>query len=309
VTGLGVTTTTTYSYAGLQLLSLSTTATGGTAATATVSYLYDEAGRPFAGLYRGSVASTTVPFLTVTNERGDVVELTDATSNAFAAYSYDAWGNPTARSSAATGSVTASQAVSIAAVQPLRYAGYTYDAFSWLYYCSQRYYDPATYQWISKDPAKADGEESAYQYCGGEPIGRTDPRGEHYFVFNGSTLFVRRSYWSLDWSCGATTGDPNLLGWTQTNGPTPPGRYEVRRSDIQATSGAWGRWRVRLWRRQWTNTFGRDRMYVHGGPWRHTHGCIRVKNYALSSIMGIVRSHGTVQVVVSYTHRAYVPNR
>jgi RHS repeat-associated protein len=46
-----------------------------------------------------------------------------------------------------------------------------------LYYCSQRYYDPATCQWISADPAQADGEESAYQYCGGDPIGRTDPTG------------------------------------------------------------------------------------------------------------------------------------
>jgi hypothetical protein len=25
-------------------------------------------------------------------------------------------------------------------------------------------------QWISKDPQKADGEESAYQYCGGDPM-------------------------------------------------------------------------------------------------------------------------------------------
>jgi hypothetical protein len=29
----------------------------------------------------------------------------------------------------------------------------------------------------TKDPAKADGEESAYQYCGGDPVGKTDPSG------------------------------------------------------------------------------------------------------------------------------------
>ncbi|MDP2234306.1 MAG: RHS repeat-associated core domain-containing protein, partial [Actinomycetota bacterium] len=49
----------------------------------------------------------------------------------------------------------------------LRYAGYCYDEVSGLYYLSQRYYDPATACFVSKDPARADGEESAYQYCAG----------------------------------------------------------------------------------------------------------------------------------------------
>jgi RHS repeat-associated protein len=65
----------------------------------------------------------------------------------------------------------------IASRQPLRYASYTFDEQSGLYYCSQRYYDPAVAAFISKDPARADGEESAYQYCGGDPVGKTDPSG------------------------------------------------------------------------------------------------------------------------------------
>ena len=60
----------------------------------------------------------------------------------------------------------------------LRYASYAYDAESGLYYCSARYYDPATRQWTTGDPAKADGEESAYQYCEGDPVGEIDPSGE-----------------------------------------------------------------------------------------------------------------------------------
>ena len=36
----------------------------------------------------------------------------------------------------------------------------------------------STAQFITKDPAKADGEESAYQYCGGDPVGKVDPSGE-----------------------------------------------------------------------------------------------------------------------------------
>ena len=32
-------------------------------------------------------------------------------------------------------------------------------------------------QWISPDPANSDGEQSAYQYCGGDPVNRVDPTG------------------------------------------------------------------------------------------------------------------------------------
>jgi hypothetical protein len=46
-----------------------------------------------------------------------------------------------------------------------------------LYYLSARHYDPATMQFLTKDPARADGEESAYQHCGGDPVGKVDPSG------------------------------------------------------------------------------------------------------------------------------------
>jgi RHS repeat-associated protein len=61
----------------------------------------------------------------------------------------------------------------------LRYATYCYDGESGLYYLSARHYDPATGQFLSKDPAKADGEESAYQYCEGEPVGTLDSTSLH----------------------------------------------------------------------------------------------------------------------------------
>jgi len=56
-------------------------------------------------------------------------------------------------------------------------AGYAYDAERGLYYFSARYYDPSTRQWTTGDPAKADGEESAYQYDGGDPVGKVDLSG------------------------------------------------------------------------------------------------------------------------------------
>jgi RHS repeat-associated protein len=113
----------------------------------------------------------------VTTDRGDVVELLDASGSSFAAYGYDEWGVSTLSTSSATALVSANLAQAISRRQPLRYAGYCFDAEEGLYYLSARTYDPITRQFLSKDPAKADGEESAYQYCGGDPVGKVDPSG------------------------------------------------------------------------------------------------------------------------------------
>ncbi len=104
-------------------------------------------------------------------------ELTNGAGVPFAFYAHDAYGNPTTTLSRAVTGISAGLAAAIAERNILRYAGYAYDAHSGLYYCSQRYYDPATASFITKDPAKADGEESAYQYCGGDPVGMVDPDG------------------------------------------------------------------------------------------------------------------------------------
>jgi len=46
-----------------------------------------------------------------------------------------------------------------------------------LYYLSARSYDPKTHQFLSKDLSRNDGEQSAYQYCTGNPVNRVDPTG------------------------------------------------------------------------------------------------------------------------------------
>ena len=178
-------TTTQFSYEGLLLMGLSATQTGGaTNDSWKITYLYDENGRPYAGVYRQPDSSTQPVFFgIITTDRGDVVSLLDSAGNPFAAYRYDAWGNPQGVGNLATGIWTQStglvgQAVAnaVAARQPLRYASYCYDTESGLYYLSARSYDPATAQFISKDPIKSD-ELSPYQYCGGDPISRTDLSG------------------------------------------------------------------------------------------------------------------------------------
>jgi len=172
-----VVTTTDYTYDGITLLSLS--AAQNTTATWTVTYLYDEDGRPYAGVY--TAGTTPVTFLIATNDRGDVVGLTNTAGAWFARYTYDPYGRVLAQSAQAVSGITATLASQIATRQVLRYASYAYDAHSATYYLAARHYDPATMRFLSKDPARDDGEESAYQYCAGDPVGKVDPSGEKSF--------------------------------------------------------------------------------------------------------------------------------
>jgi RHS repeat-associated protein len=200
-------TDTAWTYSGLSLLSASSTRTVSSAATSTwsVTYLYDGEGRAYAGVYASDATSATV-FGLVTTDRGDVVALTDANGTPFVSYRYDAFGRDLGTLAPGGGSVNATTAAAIASRQPLRYAGYVYDAESALYYLSARHYDPATFQFLQKDPAKADGEESAYQYCGGDPTENTDPSGMSSTYVNpmikmdrakDSVCWVEACYWVL----------------------------------------------------------------------------------------------------------------
>jgi RHS repeat-associated protein len=189
----GAQTTTDFTYTGLTLHKLSASQTGGTDPQDwTITYLYDEYGKPYAGVYRSPATSATpIVFGLVTTDRGDVVELLDADGSPFAAYRYDAWGNPLG---AGTGGATgmwwqttalitdAYLAKAISERQVLRYAGYCYDSESGLYYLSARHYDPVSRQFLSKDLSRNDGEQSAYQYCLGNPVKNVDPTG--YFSWD-----------------------------------------------------------------------------------------------------------------------------
>ena len=83
-------------------------------------------------------------------------------------------------------------AKTIAQRQVLRYAGYCYDSESGMYYLSARHYDPATRQFLSKDLSRNDGEQSAYQYCWGNPVGNVDPTG----LSTGAVFGAANALWS-----------------------------------------------------------------------------------------------------------------
>ncbi len=195
-------TTTSYTYTGLTLHKLEATRTQGeTLESWSLTYLYDEYGKPYAGVYRDTTdenpANWPQPtvFALLTTDRGDVVALLDKNGAPFAAYRYDAWGNPLgqgnisegiwaqATSQGETEVLSLETATKIATRQPLRYAGYCYDSESGMYYLSARHYVPATRQFLSKDLSRNDGEQSAYGYCLGNPVLGTDPSG--YYVVAG----------------------------------------------------------------------------------------------------------------------------
>jgi RHS repeat-associated protein len=96
------------------------------------------------------------------DQLGSVRALTDQSKAVVATYTYDAYGQHTA----STGS----------APNPFRYAGQYRDAESGLYYLRARYYDPATQQFLTRDPLVA-ATEQAYAYAGGSPLNGGDPGG------------------------------------------------------------------------------------------------------------------------------------
>jgi RHS repeat-associated protein len=213
VTG-GLTTSTDFAYQGLLLQSLSASQQGEGASSWRLTYLYDEYGKPYAGVYRSPASSTSpVVFALLTTDRGDVVSLLDAEGNPFAAYRYDAWGNPQGQGnvatgvwSQATGLISSQLASDIARRQPLRYASYCYDSESGLYYLSARSYDPKTRQFLSKDLSRNDGEQSAYQYCGGNPVKYVDPSG--YRLVDERREPTHRAPWFRQWLAWYTAYAP-----------------------------------------------------------------------------------------------------
>jgi RHS repeat-associated protein len=180
-----LTTVTDYDYDGTRLLGLSAARSDG--ATWTIQYVYEGDGRLQEGVYRSG--STSVAFLVQVTARGDVRELLDVQGAPFATYAYDAYGLPTNSTVSGSALVSASTAAQIAERQRLRYAGYMWDSESGLYYCSARYYDPFAAAFISKDPDRADGERSAYQYCSGDPVDNIDPTGCDVWGYKPSDSF------------------------------------------------------------------------------------------------------------------------
>ena len=208
----GVATTTSYVYDGIRLLALTSTTAG---QKQSLTYLYGDKTTPVGALYQSSSApEDSCAFEIVSDAHGDVREMRDRAGEAFARFDYDVYGNIRSQKILQTALISQTLAQQIVELQPLRYAGYVFDSETGLYYCSQRYYDPAVAAFISKDPAKADGEQSAYGYCGGDPVNGVDPSGLFYIGTGQSASYYR----ALEQYCANFYFTPAAVAKTTFNG-------------------------------------------------------------------------------------------
>ena len=103
------------------------------------------------------------------NAHGDVVAVTDTSSNTVASYTYDAWGN------------ILQQSGTFADQNPYRYAGYRYDTETGFYYLQARYYNPNIGRFLSLDPDPGDSDDpitqNGYTYANNNPVMGVDPDG------------------------------------------------------------------------------------------------------------------------------------
>ena len=109
-----------------------------------------------------SLATGTVTYL-VTDSLGSVRGIVNSSGALTGTTSYDAWGNPQTSSG-------------LTATTPFGFAG-GYTDPDGLIYLVNRYYDPATGQFMSVDPDLAQTQQP-YQYADGNPVSETDPTGD-----------------------------------------------------------------------------------------------------------------------------------
>ena len=123
----------------------------------TYSFVYGPGGIPIE-----QIDASGNPTYLSQDQLGSTRLLTNSVGAVSATYSYDPYGNVTAKTGTAT--------------TPIGFAsGYT-DAESGLQYLINRYYDPATGQFLSVDPAFA-VTGSRYGYVGDSPLNGIDPLG------------------------------------------------------------------------------------------------------------------------------------
>ena len=159
----------TFTYNGDGLEMSETTASGDSALTwdvassvpellvdGTTSLIYGPAGLPIE-----QVSGTSSQFF-FHGQLGSTRALLDSSGAISATFSYSPYGIPTATTGTAT--------------TPIRFAGALYEPETGLYYLINRFYDPATAQFLSVDPAVA-ASHSAYGYVAENPVNGVDPSG------------------------------------------------------------------------------------------------------------------------------------
>ncbi len=134
----------------------------------TVSTWYTQGMGEYGDIISARDAVAGASSLQLYDASGNVNQTTDAGANITATLSYDAFGNVTDNSGPANPTV---------AWQGKQ--GYQFEQPLGLQYVRQRWYDPATRQFISQDPLGfGGGDVNLFRYAGNNPVNRNDPSGQ-----------------------------------------------------------------------------------------------------------------------------------
>jgi RHS repeat-associated protein len=126
----------------------------------TAHYIYGPGGTPIEQIKL--VTTTVTPTYLHQDQLGSTVLITTSTGTKADTYTYDPYGTVTAH----TGTTNTN----------LQYNGQYADTETGFIYLRARYYDPATVQFLTIDPA-APASRARYAYGAGNPLTNTDPTG------------------------------------------------------------------------------------------------------------------------------------
>jgi RHS repeat-associated protein len=160
----------------------------------TTSYIYGPG-----GLALEQIAGSTISFMHH-DQIGSTRLITNSAGSSVETYRYDSYGNLVA----STGTIT----------NRLRFAGQYQDGESSLYYLRARYYDTATGQFISVDPAVR-STRAPYRYTAGNPLKQIDPSG---LATAGLSLGVQVGPLNVGWSGCVVADTHGNYGATLTRG-------------------------------------------------------------------------------------------
>ncbi len=151
--------------------------------TNTLDFQYDASGNMVGFKYNG------IPYYYLRNLLNDVSGIVDKDGNVVAKYRYDAYGNTIL----ATGTM--------AAINPIRYRGYYFDAETNWYYLNSRYYNPEWCRFISADCLFVAGDaitgSNMYAYCFDNPVMYRDDSGALPEAFNEFFDFIEEPVWCV----------------------------------------------------------------------------------------------------------------